>query len=197
MGQQLGEQRWQKKIYSYSLLTSFRAFQRRLNYKVFVPPPNMEERRAIMEKFVGPRNTVSEDEWMSLVDQTKHLTISGLKDHVQFSKDKVEEKLKGNKFWIQHDIPGEGLKWCPCPERYGGIEGNITNFANIYHLKLRFDDLCLSSKDICNLKGNKKSWRDRMRISGERLKILSGIKTEESYSQQDYDAFMKKERCFQ
>ena len=122
-----------------------------------MPPPNITERRAILEKLVGPRNTVTDEEWTSLVDQTKHLTISGLKDHVQFSKDKVEEKLKETKYWIQHDIPGEGLKWCPCPKRYGGIEGNISNFANIYHMKLRFDDLCISSKEKAYKKEAKKS----------------------------------------
>ena len=151
-----------------------------------------------MEKFVGPRNTVTNDEWLSLVNQTKHLTISGLKDHVQFSKDKVQETLKEHKYWIQHDIPEEGLKWCPCPEGYtGAVKRNITNFANTYQLKLRFEDLSLSHKTESGNDPTKMSWRERMHVSDDRLQILSGIKTVESYSQKDYDDFMKKERCFQ
>ena len=158
----------------------------------------MIERRAILEKLVGPKNTVTEDEWISLVDQTKHLTISGLKDHVQFSKDKVQESLAETKYWIQHDIPGEGLKWCPCPEKFvGAVERSLTNFANTYQLKLRFDDLCISDKAKLDGKKAKKSWRERMCISDDRLKVLSGIKADENYSQHDYDDYMKKEKCFQ
>ena len=140
-----------------------------------MPPPNVTERRAILEKLVGPRNTVTDEEWTSLVDQTKHLTISGLKDHVQFSKDKVQESLKETKYWIQHDIPGEGLKWCPCPEGYdGAVQRNITNFANTYQLKLQFEDLSLSGKEKSDNKTTKKSWREGAMIwPGRRINELS------------------------
>ena len=152
-----------------------------------------------MEKFVGKNNNITDDDWISLVEQTKQLTISGLKDHVHFSKDKVQESLKETQFWIQHDIPGEGLKWCPCPKEYGGaaVERNFVNFTNTYTLQLRFEDLSLSDKVKKGGTRTKESWRKRMRVSADRLKLLSGIKTEESYSQQDYDTYMKKEKCFQ
>ena len=180
----------------YNKSIFFRAFQDRFNYKVYVPPPSKEERRPILEMFVGAHNTITDKEWHSLVEQTKNLSIRGLKAHVQSSKDKVEESIKNAKYWIQHETD-DGLKWSPCPKEWrGSVERSFTNFSNTYKPKLRYKDLCLPDKIKSGRKEGKKSWREMMRLPNDKLKVLSGIKSDESYTQSDYDAYMKEHKCF-
>ena len=174
-----------------------RAFSRRFGVKIYVPPPTFEERKPIMKSMVGSNNSVTEQEWSLLVNETKQLTISGLRDHIKSAKEKVQEELINAKFWIQYET-AQGLKWTPCPPHWkGAIERDVINLSNTYEPKIRYLDLtvkAINSKKLLD-KSAKKNWAERMRVSDEELKILSGVKSNESYTQAQYEAFMKQEQC--
>ena len=159
----------------------------------------MEERKPLVQSFVGSNNCVTESEWSSLVEETKHLTISGLKDHICFAKEKVEEEVKHAEYWIQYET-AEGLRWTPCPPDWKGAEKRcIINLSNTYKPKLRYKDLTNGSdiEKSTKKKSGKKNWTEKMRLSDEELKALSGIKsTNESYSTAQYETYMKTEPCF-
>ena len=180
-----------------SYVRALRAFSRRFGVKIYVPPPTMMEREPILKSMIGKHNSITKREWTALLEETKHLTISGLKDHVQFAKDRVQQDICKATHWIQYE-KDDGLLWCPCPPNWkGAVEGSITNFSNVYKPKLRYIDLCLKSVGApSGVSEGKKSWREKMRLSDDELKVLSGIKSDDqNYSQTDYDAYMKNERC--
>ena len=182
--------------YSFSLDTP-RAFSRRFGIKIYVPPPTMEERTPIMKSMVGSNNCVTELEWSILVEETKRLTISGLRDHIHFTKEKVQEEVKNAEFWIQYETV-QGLRWTPCPPDWRGAEQrSFINLSNTYEPKLRYKDLTLElpiTKKVSK-KSGKKKWAERMRVSDDELKSLSGVKSDESYSNAQYEAYMRRERC--
>ena len=174
-----------------------KAFSRRFGVKIHVPPPTMEERKPIMKSMVGSNNSVTEEEWRLLVNETKQLTISGLRDHIKSAKEKVQEEVINAKFWIQYET-AQGLKWTPCPPDWkGAIKRDVINLSNTYEPKIRYLDLtvkAINSKKLLK-KPEKKNWAQRMRVSDEELKLLSGVKSDESYTPTQYEAFMKQEQC--
>ena len=149
-----------------------------------------------MKSMVGSNNCMTEQEWGLLVKETKQLTISGLRDHIQSSKEKVQEEVKSAEFWIQYETV-KGLKWTPCPPNWEGArKRDVINLSNTYEPKLRYKDLTvesINSKKFANLSGKKK-WAEKMRVSDEELKSLSGVKSDESYSTAQYEAFIKQEQ---
>ena len=175
------------------------AFQRRLDYKCYVPPPKFEDREPLLKSFVGPYNTISDDQWSQLVRETEHMTISGLKSHVQSVKDKLEQKISSASHFVFANMPEGPPKWVPCrPHVPGAVKRNDdVHFSNIAKPKIRFKDLSHQSANLSRDETFYTSYRRRMKLTKQEHNKRKGVQDEEgTYPESMYHEYMKQYKCY-
>ena len=176
------------------------AFQRRLNYKLYIAPPKYEDRVPLLKTFVGPKNTLTMEEWDKLAAQTENMSTSAMKTYIQNKKDELQDKISNARYFVLVNIPSEGPKFVPCRKQ---IKGRVKreefdfHFSKIYCPQIRFKDL--TNQDCSKNergKGQKKNYRDFMKLNKEDFQKMSGVKVEdESYPDSMYQEYCRLHEC--
>ena len=180
------------------------AFLKRLSYKIYVKAPEYKYRKPLLKSFVGSNHCISDEQFESLVEQTKDLSISNLKNHVQIAKDCIEMKVSTATHFVLADMgPGEPPKWATCPSGTpGAVERRADfNFSNTFCPALIYEDMQTgnSSDTKMEKKKKKKGHRERLRLTSEESRKYTGVGSDEgSYPDSMYQEFIKmhSESCF-
>ena len=177
------------------------AFARRLSYKLFIGPPKPEDRLPLLKSFVGNHNSISDEEWQQIFEETSHLNIAGMKSHVQVAKDSIEAKITAATHFVFIKSPAMSCpQWVAClPDCKGSVQTSFHHFSNIYCPKLTYR--FISQKQFAAKgKHHSDSYRNQMRCTREELDVIYGVKSdgEGSFPQSMYDDYIKdhKETCY-
>ena len=149
-----------------------------------------------MRSFVGPNNSLTNEEFDALVKETEALSISGLKTFVQSKKDQLEDKISSAKHFVMVKHP-PNPQFIPClSDVKKSISAKHVHFKNVLPPTIHFKNL--SSQQPSNpTKGPFTSYRKRMKLSRQDFNKLSGVKDEEDeYSEEMYANYMKLHKCF-
>ena len=161
--------------------------------------PKYEDREPLLRSFVGNLHSISNEEFQQLVTQTQHLSISGLKTHVQSVKDAIEDKVRNATHFVMVNTE-TSPKWIPClPSVRGSVQQDKVNLENIACPKLRFKDLSLQSDKVTKHKihnSSSSSYLERMQLTQQELDKLSGVKNETDYDDSMYTDYKKKYKCY-
>ena len=175
------------------------AFQRRLNYKLYIPPPCYEDRVPLLKSFVGPSNSVSNAEWDMLASETEKLNTSGMKTYVQNQKDKLQDKIRKAKYFVLVNIPSQGPKFVPCRKKVRGKikrENIDFHFSKIFRPKIRFKDLSSNQPSSKDMKAkNRRNYREQMKLTKEEFKKMRGVKEEENHIDSMYQEYCRQYKC--
>ena len=143
---------------------------------------------------MGSNNSLTDEEFDAVVNETKSLSIRGLKTFVKSKKDIIEENISSASHFLMVKHP-PNPQFIPCKE---GIEGAIpakdVNLRNVIPPTIRFKHLsqqpAKSSKVLCS------SYRNRMKLTSQDWNKVKGVKDDkDEYSEEMYASYIKLQEC--
>ena len=160
------------------------AFGRRLSVKIYVGAPTLEQRKSLLQHFIGEHNSLTQREWDTLTNETSDLSISRMKSHVRQAKSKIEDEVKNAPYFVLVST-AFGPKWLPCKtEKPGYVKRENIHLSNVYPPKIKYSHVCRLQKSADQRES--KSFRDRIKLKPGELLTMKKSKEDDSYSEEQY-----------